>query len=311
MVFGASGWCCRFVMKRLVATFAVASAFALFSTSDARAGGPNRLASASQYGDGFARVVQVGNKDVVQVLDMPKLTATMQCSADGYRVNKVGPQSFSPTKTWRTHTWKGSTAEAPSAKAIGDVCRAGRASAYLPVTIRGECDRIKGIKLAGGIDHKTLSVPFAVDCRGYGTVNRDALIMWWHPGKKDHVVLPVSANKYAPSLGYKRVDVIGEVSNKHSSNRWKLLVGSKNGKRMTMSNPATMFKVHKRGWHVGSRVMGYVEKTGGPGRVALHSFFSAARQEYTVSSDAEVVTRLVNAGYEHVAVEGYIYPPMQ
>ncbi len=296
------------IMKKLQLCLAVGLA-ALVSPS-VHAGGTNKLISASQRGDGFARVVRVGNKDVVEVLDMPRATARMICKSDGFRVNKVGPQSFQPVKTDVTHSWNMAASEGPSAASLGAVCRAGRAAATLPVTVSGDCKKVKPVFRVTGVDrHQTLKIPFAVDCRGYDNTQREAVVMLKHPQRNDNLVLPAGKLWYAESLGYERIHVLGDAPRSDSSTRKPMHMGAKNGMRGAAVAPVTMIGMHKKGWTISPKPVGFVEKNDAAGRTALHSFYHSGRRDYATAAGTGPVEELVAQGYKHLTVEGFIYPP--
>jgi hypothetical protein len=261
--------------------------------------------------DGWAKVVRVGDKDTVDVLHMPKITAKTSCPADGFRASMVGPKAFAPTSVTRSHSWIGSTSEAPSAAAFGAVCKAGRAAAYLPVTVTGRCKRIKGIVIAGTVVKKTVKVPFAVDCHGYVPAKREALIHWWKPSTQDNFVLPLSQRSYALAKGFTRSYVIGEVWKDPMSTRRSVHgASSKTPDRMALvAHPDSIEQLKQKGWAVGThKALGYIENIELLGQVPIHLYYHPARKDYALSARPDVTTRLSSAGYQHVRTEGYIYP---
>ncbi len=275
-----------------------------------QAGGPNKLVSASQRGDGFARVVKVGNKDVVEKLEMPTATARMMCKTSGFRVRRVGPKKYKPVSTDVTYSWNMADSEGPSASTLGAVCRSGHAVANIPVQVQGECEQVKitfGVKGVDGT--RTMHVPFALDCRGYEDTSREALIMLEHPETKDNLALPAGKLWYAESLGYRRRHVLGEIPKTGSSTRKKMHMGQKGSMRGSVVAPATMVKMHQQGWSISPKEVGFVEKNAGAGRTALHSFYHSGRQDYALAAGTGPVEVLISQGYEHRRVEGFIDPP--
>ena len=235
----------------------------------------------------------------------------MFCKADGYRVNKVGPKTFQPKSNDVTHSWDMAASEGPSAATLGAVCREGRAAATLPVTVTGGCKRVKTVYfgVAGIAPSKTVQIPFALDCRGYDDTPREAVIMLKHPATQDNLVVPTSKLWYAESLGYERIHVLGDTAKTGSSARKKMHMGGKDNMRSAVVAPVTMIGMHKKGWTISPKHIGFVEKNDAPERTALHSFYHSGRRDYATAAGTGPVEELVAQGYKHLAVEGFIYPP--
>ena len=281
----------------------------------AAAGGSNTLTYQGHKGDGFARVVKSGNKDIVQVMVAPTVTARMECRQDGRRVDHIGGQLYSKNATDRTRTWRLNAEQLPSAAQLGAVCRQGHAAAMLPVKIQAKCRPVKTAFVVTGYHEKKPKIPFEVDCRGYGTKAREALVRYWSQKNKDHVVVRSSDREWIEKLGYVRQGVVGQLrlkpgpgaTNQVARIGFKWNASKKKAQWAFVANELVWNFLKTSGWTF-PRQLGYVHHNPGGGRIGLDVYFSPKTGDFTVAAQPRMVQSLLGAGYRHIGIAGYVEP---